>query len=427
MKVKKSAVLFMALMLLACNRSKNVFMESFRMVVTNPLAIDRHDAVVRLCIKSILKKHPDFNVNAFAVFSNGDEIPSQAVDPNQDGTADEIITVLDLSGDESRTLEVRYAKSGEIQLQYPKRTQAELSHKVGGRFVDRQYEGGSFQNVDFLRVPPEHTDHSWFIRYEGPGWESDKVGYRFYLDWRNAVDIYGKKVTGMVLQDVGQDGFESYHEMSDWGMDILKVGESLGLGSLGMWDSEQAVRVAETDSILCAIVENGPVYSQIRTRYFGWKVGFPSYDLISDLSIVAGSRMTKHEVQISGPASNLCTGIVKHDSAEVLKVTGNSWEAFATWGKQSLADDDLGMAVLYRSADLDKITEDAHSHVIVLRPEDGTLTYRFLAAWEKEPQGITSKEAFVRYLEETIQRLESPVVIEPASDRSDIRPQERSD
>ncbi len=84
--------------------------------------------------------------------------------------------------------------------EYTKRTQAELSHKTGGQFVNREYAGGSFQNVEYLRVPPEHKDHSWFIRYEGPGWESDKVGYRFYLDQRNATDVFGKLTTDMVLQ-----------------------------------------------------------------------------------------------------------------------------------------------------------------------------------------------------------------------------------
>ena len=33
----------------------------------------------------------------------------------------------------------------------------------------------------------------------------------------------------MVLQDVGQDGYDSYHEMADWGMDVLKVGDAAGV------------------------------------------------------------------------------------------------------------------------------------------------------------------------------------------------------
>lgn len=88
---------------------------------------------------------------------------------------------------------------------------AELSVKEGGKWEGNQYIGGTFKNVQELTLPEAHTDHSSYIRYEGIGLENNQVGYRLYLDWRNATDIFGKKVTGLVLPEVGQDGFESYH------------------------------------------------------------------------------------------------------------------------------------------------------------------------------------------------------------------------
>jgi len=296
---------------------------------------------------------------------------------------------------------------------YQKRTQAELSIKMGGKFVNRKYEGGTFQNVNFLKVPPEHTDHSFFIRYEGPGWESDKVGYRFYLDWRNAADIFGKKTHDMVLQNVGQDGFESYHQMSDWGMDILKVGESLGLGSVGMWINNKTERVSVTDSVDCAIEENGPIQSMIRTNYYGWQVAGQKYNLNCWLTIHAGSRMTHCTLQISGDPPNLCTGIVKLD-ANVIDHShngGGKWQYLATYGLQSLASDSLGMAVLFKKDDLVASTADSLSHVLVLKPKDGFLEYYFLAAWEKEPEGIVNQQQFLTYLDQTISMLDTPLVV----------------
>ena len=71
------------------------------------------------------------------------------------------------------------------------KTYAEISIKEGGHWEGRKYLEGTFKNVDSVKVPAEHTDHSWYIRYEGPGWESNKIGYRLYLDWRNAIDIFG--------------------------------------------------------------------------------------------------------------------------------------------------------------------------------------------------------------------------------------------
>lgn len=393
---------------------EQAYPEAITLSVKNPASLARKDAEVVLDLAKLKASAPEFNDKAFVVLHNAQELASQANDRDGDGNTDEIVCVADFAANETKALTVRYAKSGALSREYPKRTQVELSHKVGGTFVNRKYEGGAFQNVQALRVPPEHTDHSFFIRYEGPGWESDKVGYRFYLDWRNATDIFGKKTSAMVLQNVGQDGFDSYHELADWGMDVLKVGESLGIGSLAMWYEGKAQRVAQTDSITCAIVANGAVQSQIQTKYFGWKVGEGVYDVISNLSINAGSRLTEHNVMIAGDSQNLCTGIVKLDTAVVLAApeSNSQWTYLATYGKQSLVPDKLGMAVLYRKSDLIEATEDQHSRVVVLKPVEGRLTYYFLGAWEQEPGGITSAEAFAAYLDQTVAELDTPLVIE---------------
>jgi len=410
-----------ALFLSGCSKKNSAsgllsetYPESINLSVRNPATFARKEAAIVLALAKLKAGAPNFNDNAFVILHETQELASQMNDLDGDGHADQIVCIADFAANETKTLTVRYAKSGALTREYPKRTQAELSHKVGGKFVNRKYEGGTFQNVQSLRVPPEHTDHSFYIRYEGPGWESDKIGYRFYLDWRNATDIFGKKTSEMVLQNVGQDGFDSYHAMLDWGMDVLKVGESLGIGSLAMWQDEKANRVAQTDSIFCAVVANGPVQSQIQTKYFGWKIGDSSYNVVSDLSITAGSRLTKHVANISGSPENLCTGIVKLDSTKLLASpeTNAGWVYLATYGKQSLAQDHLGIAILYRKNDLIKITADQHSHVVVLKPANSELTYYFLGAWEQEPHGIKTVEAFESYLNQTVVALNAPLVID---------------
>ena len=121
------------------------------------------------------------------------------------------------------------ASNDVAKIQTTIKTYAEISISQGGEWIDgprghKEYNAGSsFKNIDSLHVPKEHTDHTWFIRYEGPGWENNQIGYRLYLDWRNAIDIFGKKVDSLVLPYVGQDGFDSYHDPADWGQDILKA------------------------------------------------------------------------------------------------------------------------------------------------------------------------------------------------------------
>ncbi|MBN2008281.1 DUF4861 domain-containing protein [candidate division KSB1 bacterium] len=421
MKTITQIIWLLALIMIGCTKTgmrelKQQFPKSVTIHIKseNPLALA--DAPVTLSIAKIKQQAPTFNPDAYVVIANGQEIASQVFDKNRDGIADEICCVVNIPANQTIALTVRYAESGKQPRTYKKRTQAELSHKVGGKFVDRKYIGGEFQNVDVLHVPPEHTDHSFDIRYEGPGWESDKVGYRFYLDWRNAIDIFGKKTTDMVLQNVGLDGFDSYHEMSDWGADVFKVGDTFGIGTFGIWYQDRGNRVTKTDSITCMIVANGPVYSQIHTIYYGWQAGTNKVDLTADLSIWAGSRLTHCVLSTNGAMDNFCTGLAKAEHTEFFKLLPehpDEWGYVALWGKQSLASDDdlLGIAVLFQGKQLQELTEDQLNQIVVLKADDDKADYYFLAAWGQEPGGIQTQDAFHEYLKQTVIGLNHPIKI----------------
>jgi hypothetical protein len=386
---------------------------SFSVKITNPLDEDRTGVMVHISKDQLSRT---FKANAFAVFDGNTEIPSQFNRFDKDFHG--IVVVLDnLKAREVRTLTVRYAKAGEIKHNYPKRTQAELSHKVNGEWKNREYIGGTFKNVDYLRVPKEHKDHSWFIRYEGPGWESDMVGYRLYLDQRNAVDVFGKTVKEPVLQKAGQDGFDSYHALQDWGMDVLKVAKSLGVGSIGTHTTSGAVRVEKTDSVTCRITENGDVYSSFLTRYLGWNSGATTVDLDSRISIHAGTRLTHNRISVKGNIDNICTGLIKDEKAKPKlfsrKGDATSYGYIATYGAQSLNNNDnLGIVVFFKPSDMIEFTEDQFSHIVKLKPSAGKIDYYYAGVCQLEPNGITNEADFVSYVEKTAKELASPVKVE---------------
>ncbi|HYF70736.1 MAG TPA: DUF4861 domain-containing protein [Ohtaekwangia sp.] len=385
---------------------------SLTLEVTNPIDVAREHVMVIVPEEQIRKRNSDFNPNGFVVVDGEKEIASQF--NRNDSQAKGIVFVLDkMYANEKRNVLIRYNPKANITREYTKRTQAELSHRTGGKWVNREYLDGEFKNVDFLQVPPEHKDHSWFIRYEGPGWESDKVGYRFYLDQRNATDVFGKKTSDMILQQVGQDGFDSYHNMQPWGMDVMKVGNSLGIGSIAVLQNGSAIRVEETDSVTCAIAENGPVYSSVVTDYYGWKHAAAKISLKSTLMIHAGSRLTHQVLNITGKADQLCTGIGKDKLATVSSSKGDKtrFGYLATYGKQSLNNDGLGVSVFFAPDDVIAFTEDAHSHIVNLRAVNGKVHYYFLAAWALEPGGIENEKQFKDYLNQVALELANPVRI----------------
>lgn len=293
--------------------------------------------------------------------------------------------------------------NSQAQKKNDAKTYAEISVKEGGKWEGRKYIGGTFKNVGKLKLAPEHTDHSFDIRYEGPGWESNKIGYRLYLDWRNAIDIFGKKTEAIILPQVGQDGFDSYHEMSDWGSDILKAGKGIGIGSIDRYLNKQRLHFYEVDSTI-AKVENKVKSSGVKINYYGWKSASDKIDFTSELTINPDQRYTKHTIQASQAIAGICTGIVKQKNTEVLKKVSRNkkWAYLATYGAQTLVPDKLGMAIFYEIKTIESEVDAEFDHLLIFKPTTKCTSFYFLGAWEQEVNGIKSKEDFVKYLDEKL-------------------------
>ena len=291
-----------------------------------------------------------------------------------------------------------------------RQTYAEISIRKGGSWKGQKYLGGEFKNVREVELPKNHTDHSGFLRYEGPGWENQHVAYRLYLDWRNAIDIFGKKVDTLVLPYVGQDGFSSYHENAGWGQDILKAGESLGIGGFGRFVDEKVAHFSSVEKTT-AKVENTENQSSVHIVYQNWKTGNRTIDLKAILTIFPSNLYTKVELEPSEPLNGLTTGIVKKENIPLLQndTLSSHWGYIATYGSQTLVNpmDKLGMAIFYKKSQLDKVINDQHNHLIVFKPTIKHITYYFLGAWGQQKNGLTTKEEFEDYLRSTLLELES--------------------
>jgi len=384
--------------------------ETVNVTIKNPTEVVLKGFTSEINDPAVLKKIAKLG-GKITVQETKAEIPFQVVNVN--GKVEKLLVLCDLKPGESKNLTISAAN---VSRAFKPLTQAELSVKEGGKWVwvtksnkkqQWEYQGGTWKNVREYTVPKQHTDHSFDIRYEGPGWESDKVGYRFYLDWRNANDIFGKKVDTLVLQNVGLDGFDSYHVMAGWGVDNFQVGNSLGIGSIGYWAGGKANRVEKTDSLYSRIDYSGTLESKITTVYTGWETNEGKTNLTSELTIRAGSYLTKTELVLSNPLQNICTGIIKLDSTVVVKPQKplGEWSYYATFGVQSLEKDKQGVVVFYRKSDLVEITSDPLNHVLILKPKDKKLTWYFGAIWEQDQSKIKTIEAFTKFLDEQIELL----------------------
>jgi len=280
---------------------------------------------------------------------------------------------------------------------------AEISVKEGGKWEGRKYIGGTFKNVQSLKLAPEHTDHSFDIRYEGPGFENKHIAYRLYLDWRNAIDLFGKFSDTIVLPKVGLDGFQSYHEKCEWGSDILKAGKALGIGSIGRYANKEVLHFNNVDSTLVK-VQNVKEQSDVYVNYYGWKTANDKIDFKSNLSVTPDERYVKHTITPSKKIEGICTGIVKLNNLEVIKKesTNKKWAYIATYGVQSMFSDNLGMAIFYETSTVQDYVEGELDHLLVFKPTQTPISFYFLGAWEKEKAGIKTKEEFLAYLDQKL-------------------------
>ena len=290
---------------------------------------------------------------------------------------------------------------------------AELAVRRGGvPGEDGKLQGGEYVPVEFMQLPEDHQIGNRLFKYEGPGWESEQVAYRLYFDERAAIDIFGKTKPQLVLPEVGQDGTD-YHALSDWGMDILKVGPSLGLGGVGLWHQGKLEGVHEFSGASLEVFNQADA-SGVHVRYSGWSAADNQRDLDMTMSIAPGSRLTQVLAESESSVETWATGIVRHGLEPVVsRGESGEWGYLATWGAQSLANDNLGMAIFFRSDDLQQITDDEYNHLVLLKGGKQA-RYQFSAVWRDSD--VQNREQFIAYLEQTATTLTNAESVPGAHD-----------
>jgi len=118
---------------------------------------------------------------------------------------------------------------------------------------------------------------------------------RYYADSRHRFDVYGKTVSDLVMDTVSWD----YHDIMDWGSDILKVGNSLGLGSPAIWYQDSLYTLSTCKGKVIEIVENGNDKSMIRTTFTALDIDGYKFDLIQDWSISSGQPWSEINLKVT--------------------------------------------------------------------------------------------------------------------------------
>jgi hypothetical protein len=392
--------------------------KTYSFTLTNPSGFRRDDELIRLSRK-------DLQTITGARISSGQYLQLRAKTPVA-------VQHDDLDGDKTWDEAVFLFSFAPYQTI---RLTLELSHqpaaiKIAPRSAMHLYKRdstGAFGNALLQEVMPYNLPANDFSKtpvplyhVEGPTWENDKVAFRSYFDVRNAKDIFGKTTPLMVMDNVGRTS-DNYHALdSSWGMDILKVGTSLGAGAIGMLVSidgkDSLVRLGGPEVALTEFsqVATGPLRSVLRIRYKDWNVNGQLFDVTEEISIWGGQYFYENRLTVSQKAK-LVTGIVNLNSKEPFRLQDQGCSVLYTHDRQSENADFLGMAVMAREEDFLGFGETprqgpgiTNTYTFIFR-EKTPVTYRFFSSWEKTAGSFASRVFFENMLRQEAAKWTHPI------------------
>lgn len=385
------------------------------LVLTNDTDMQRIDEpilITREKMVSLLGSIPD---NLYPILSScdGTEIPNQADDVNNDGQWDELAFVMNFDAQEKNTIHIRFVHKDKVPT-YKPRTNVRFAKII---------DGGYQEIVSAERIKGMDTKiTSKILQMEGPAWESDKIAFRHYLDERSGMDIFGKITDQMILDSVGIN--EDYHQMQPWGMDILKVGQSLGAGSIAMLIGDSLYRLGSDCACACTLITEGPVRSMLRLTYNDWRVLNRTYNITHDITIWAGSYAYENMVTIDKTYGDeqLVLGIVNiHSDSLIFSEYNNDYISISTHDNQAFDGEILGMSILMNKRDYiskgktaDEGKGITHTYYASMQlMTNNPVIYSFYAGWEKSNPDFKIKEKYLDMIQQESMRKTHPIKIFP--------------
>jgi hypothetical protein len=348
--------------------------------VENPDDVPRAAANIAVPVSDLVRVARDFVPNCVTLYDGNDEVPMQADDTDLDGVADTLAFQVNVPAKGRKRLDLYYNVGRSIVTRYPPRARA--------------------------GVYPE---------LEGPGWESDAVGFRFTLDGRNAIGVLGKSEPAISLDRCAKDR-GAVPQVRPWGMELLAVGETLGCGGFGFLKEGKIVRPVEAVRFP-QIVADGPARSIVRVTLDRWKVDGAPRTVRATMTIWGGRRWAQCDLDVGpGWRPGVAVGLAASKAIPMAKKK----EYFYTFGDQTapmpdtLRPDPLGMAVFFKQDHFAAFLDEApaadaapdagFSRAVILNPDaSGRVKWRYLAAWGRGKLGIRDAASFEALCEAMLQ------------------------
>ena len=376
----------------------------------NPSSWERKDVPVVIN----LAEYGD--VKSALVQIDGQEIPCQLDDLNQDGVFDELAFVANIGKKAQKTALITFFDIG-TPREYMPRTYAEMVMR-NGKVKEKNKHDIYISSITIDKETANSNSYN-VLHHHGVAFESELIAMRIYLDQRQTIDLYGKFHQGLELKET-QFYTSEEQKKQGYGDDVLWVGNTFGLGALRGWDGNAPTMLADVAHRTQRILAKGPVRTIVEVEDKGWKM-FPTSSPVNmtiRYTLYAGHRDFDVDVTFNRPVPELqfSTGIINVKNSEeftdkdgLRACWGTDWPSSDTlnWKRET-----VGLAVCipakYRVSEQ---PANLDNYAYVVKAVNGKLHYTLAYTSDNEDFGYHSSKAWFDFVKVWKKELENPIVV----------------
>ena len=410
MKMKQA----IALLLLSMTSTVVSASRTLTVNVSNPMNIARADVPIIINLANYGE------VRSALVTLNGQEVPCQLDDLDQDETFDELCFLANIDKKEKQQYSVTLYDEGEPRS-YTARVFAEM---VLSNTKDKKLKKNQQNNYIESLTARGDAAYTYNIQHHhGVDFESELNGIRIYFDARQTLDLYGKFKKQLELKET-QFYTDDDQKKRGYGDDVLWVGQTFGLGAFRGWDGQQPTLVEPVKTRTQRIISYGPLRTIVEVIDKGWQAPSPLTSHPSPINMTlrytqyAGHRDTDVDVIFNKDVSDyrFSTGIINVKGSEEFS---NKKGLRACWGTDYPSTDTVkwsretvGLAVLVPQKNI--VSEEPankDNYAYVLKVNGRQMSYKVTYTSANETFGYHSANEWFDYLKAWCKEVEKPVLV----------------
>ncbi len=228
------------------------------------------------------------------------------------------------------------------------------------------------------------------VGHHGPAIENEWLGLRVYFDKKATIDVYSKKQQELELKQTKWYP-TAEQQKNGWGADYYKVGNTIGLGGVRLWDGEKVVPLNPVSCRTARVVKEAN-FSFMEMLSENIPFAGDCVDVLFRVTVYSGIREAKVEA-FALTSKKICfvTGINFHQEQEVINNRNN----IIVWGLHpedvAIENVELGAAILFDSENFEQKVKDKNQFLLISKPTK-YLSWKITSANAREAELNTLKE-----------------------------------